>query len=152
MDLKLPYIAGLIDADGSISIIFLRKQRRYYPGVGFGCYGSEEILEELKRRYGGSFGNRIKKRKLGWNKEPMPRWSISDNKAILFLKEILPFLILKKEQAVLAIKLKEEGDWTPGSKKSVDEMERRESLRKKVHDLNRKNKPYEAVVWLPHKP
>ena len=108
-DLELAYIAGIVDGEGYISIITNSyitrygnpgKQRIMRAGVGM---TNPVIPMMLREAYGGT----ISFRKNGELWKDRYDWNIYSKKALVFLKDILPYLIIKKEQAELAIQFQE---------------------------------------------
>lgn len=108
MELSNQYIAGLFDGEGSICIT-KRTQPTYRLGYGFTldvaiCMRDLNILKNLQERYGGSL---IKKKWVKYQKSNAYYWRLSNNKALSFLKEIGPLLIIKGEQASVAVSFQE---------------------------------------------
>ena len=94
--LRAEYIAGLFDGEGSIGVYrngrgtpHLRTQltQNIYPA-------STAVLGELLARFGGNL-SRIHDKTFNWQ--------LNGHGANSFLKEIAPFLVLKRNQADLAI-------------------------------------------------
>jgi len=104
----LSYIAGFFDGEGSIGVyhhvnrgvqtgFHLRVQLRQNK-----TDLSSRLFDELVARYGGcisAFSTRSGKVGLSWQ--------IGSSKAVRFLREIEPHLILKKDQARLAVSWQE---------------------------------------------
>lgn len=114
MDLEPAYLAGVLDSDGSISIIKRKKQSTihgfHYRAIFQLSWTktpiSEQILTALQKNYGGQV-NEVKNR---WNNFPNTKntlkYSIEGLKLERLLTDIAPFVKLKKEQVVLALKLR----------------------------------------------
>lgn len=62
-------------------------------------------LEEFKQRYGGSFIPLKELNNPGW--KPQYSWQITGSGALAFLKEVRPFLRVKREEADVAIHFQE---------------------------------------------
>ena len=102
----LAWAAGIIDGEGSI---FIMKQRRldrerdtnYILRVTVEST-DPYMAQELKKifPYGALFSSSRDKRS---NNSDTLKWQVNGKKALLVLKEILPFLRVKHEQAQLAI-------------------------------------------------
>ena len=93
MNLSLEYIAGYIDADGTI-VVVKNQQRRYYGKV---CVYSQNltVLENIKAVIGGSINQN----------SGVYHLQLSPNAAVKALKSLVPFLQVKKEQALLVLEL-----------------------------------------------
>ncbi len=129
------YVAGLIDGEGCISIA--KGTRGHYSvrvEVGMTIKASA-LLEMLQAEYGGAIDSH---RAATDRWEAALRWRILGSKAGPFLERMLPQLLLKEEQARLALKMEEiraslpSGRWTP------EAAERCEWLRLRIKELNRK--------------
>ena len=111
MDLDIRYVAGLFDGEGWITIC---KQRlggyrtysdhyvRYQLVAGIGMT-YRPIIERLHQQFGGGFHvNRSAKAKM-----PKARtgfaWKVSSQSAADFLASVRPFLIVKQEEADVAL-------------------------------------------------
>lgn len=141
-NLDIVYLAGIIDADGCISIAKMKagKQRtsnpRYVLTVNV-VNTSVELMDWLVKKFGGHY----KSRKL---EDPLKHrqtydWFFNNGKACHLLKLIESSLLVKKDRALVGIELIE--DWvTPGggqgSKTSKEEVARRECLYLKMKELN----------------
>lgn len=101
------YIAGLIDGDGSITIV--NRNYKYKENKGksyrikiciYNC--NTKLATNLKETFGGKTrSNHINKKHPKWRN--CQEYSIQDNKAIDLIINIQPFLIVKGEQAHLAL-------------------------------------------------
>jgi len=104
------WTAGIIDGEGCIAIETLRGElRRLYPPLYRTTIrvGNTDIrmLNKLKELWGGSirpFHNRHPEK---WKQAY--EWMITNKSAIPVLKAIMPYLVCKKEQAILALELQE---------------------------------------------
>ena len=104
MDTIYAYIAGLIDGEGCISIRKCRQgQFIYYkPMIEVGMVNKEPI-KLLEKTFGNSAWYEVVptgKRKLICHK-----WRVTGTNCLPVLNTILPYIIVKKEQALLAIEL-----------------------------------------------
>ena len=114
---KWGYLAGLIDGEGHISITRsdkpeYRTQRgtmKLYPcPVRYGLVVAVSntdirLVKWLKETFGGSYnGGRPFKKHPNW--KPKYQWNVCGNKdKELFLLALLPYLVLKREQAIIAL-------------------------------------------------
>ena len=112
---KIAYLAGFFDGEGSIMIVptfwvSQKKGNRYaYRLHCSACNANPKpvfLLSDL-------FGGKVYERPVGKNGVNKVRflisysWSITSWKALSFLKVVLPYLIVKKEQAELAVVFQE---------------------------------------------
>ncbi len=100
--LKVEYIAGFFDGEGSIGIyrngrgtFHLRTQltQNITPAT-------EDILSELCDRFG---GNLSRMRSPLYQRNAAFNWQLNGNRAAAFLREILHSLYIKRDQAEIAI-------------------------------------------------
>lgn len=137
---RLAWAAGFIDGDGFITIqnrktiVNGKEYSSQYLRVG-ACQAREDVLKELQSLFGGS----IKEKNSGPNREKYNRkkqwvWSLSTNQALEALKQLVPFLIHKKEVALLAIEFQN----TMGSTKKTSEDTKtyRILIQKKIQNIN----------------
>lgn len=129
----LAYAAGLIDGEGCIRIQKQSNKQTYIVVVQLAMTNKAIVIrDELIKTFGGnSYDMEFKNEK--WAKQW--QWRISGEKACDLLKKILPFLVLKKQQAILALSLNEmrkKDGWTPETRAAA------ESMKQRMHDLNKK--------------
>lgn len=99
-----PYIAGLFDGEGCISLVKIKRfdkrktegfTQKYALQVSIGQNQDFGIFEELKKKFG------------GYIKTTKPKgfklWHLWGKDGAVFLKTILPYLVIKKEQAQIGI-------------------------------------------------
>jgi len=98
------YIAGYFDADGCITAGFAGHMRSKNIRVAARISGRDgAMLEELEYVYGGSLTHSGSGRGEDY---PIWIWALSGRNTIIpFLKDVLPYLRLKKEQAELALEI-----------------------------------------------
>lgn len=99
MPITLQYIAGLFDGEGCIGVYrngkktpHLRTQLTQNKNAVV-----TKMFESLVDRFGGHFSEQKTTHGVKYN------WQLSSHKAARFLADILPYLILKKEQAKIAV-------------------------------------------------
>src|SRR3990167_9877690 len=101
----LAWAAGFIDGDGVISM-YQRKDRRNEFRVVVRAMNTNRLaLDKLHGMFGGSVHpmiNALDARARGW--KPSFYWSASDRKAEAAIRSLLPFLLLKRKQAALALR------------------------------------------------
>ena len=100
MILSKEYIAGFFDGEGCIGI-YTNGSGRFHLRTQLTqnkTPESAELVSYLKTKYGGNAASQPSKNgKIKYN------WQLNCQLAATFLKDILPFLVLKKHQAELAI-------------------------------------------------
>lgn len=102
----LAYVAGMVDADGCISVL-----KRHYKPTGvdyfFAKIDAKQVTPEavtLAHQLGGS----LYLEKPGNDRSrPLYRWEASASTAVAVLRLLLPYLRIKREQALNAIALAE---------------------------------------------
>ena len=100
----LAYVAGLLDGEGCLTIgTKIDKGKTYYT-IRVLIQMSEKagpLLEELQNRLGG--GLHLRKERAKTNQVRCMAWGIYGEKAISLLQLLLPFLAIKKPQALTLI-------------------------------------------------
>lgn len=138
------YIAGLIDGEGYISLLpsrnSLLKVKSFEPVVKLGMTGeiSKNIMHYLKEKYGGHMNFRERSKK-------NPKWKNANywilksrKKVLVFLKDIEPYLLIKKEQAILLIEFCElPSSHTRYNAYKPETVERKEIIFEKLKYLKR---------------
>lgn len=96
-DLRVAYIAGLIDADGCLSIN-KTDEGRYAPSLSF-VNTHLPLVELIQQRYGGHIQ---KKKKISNNHADVYELNIRDaNELSVAVNSLIPFLIYKRKKAEL---------------------------------------------------
>ena len=97
------YIAGLFDGEGNVNIYRHEYDAPRKAGyeLSIAIHNTHKgIVERLHGEWGGYLQARIRKTdkwKTGY------AWKLSSNEAIALLEKIIPFLVIKREQAEVAI-------------------------------------------------
>lgn len=99
----LSYIAGFFDGEGTINISPGRGSNYYTLSISV-TNTDHEILFQLKEWLGGKVSN-AKVRNA--RSKPVRRWSVDSGQAEEILEALLPYLIVKKRRAHLAIGFRE---------------------------------------------
>lgn len=110
---RLAWAAGFIDGDGFItiqnrkSIVNGKTYSGQYLRLG-ACQAKQDVLLELQSLFGGS----IREKNSGPNKEGYNRkqqwvWTLSTEQAAECLRQLIPFMIHKKEVAVLGLQFQQ---------------------------------------------
>ncbi len=110
------YLAGVLDSDGSISIVRRKNSSTvngFFYRVIFQLTWVEtpdtvKIMKYLVNQYKGSF-HKINKRTNGRFKNPSDiiKYSTEGKGLDKLLNDVLPFVLLKKEQVSLAIRIRQ---------------------------------------------
>jgi len=105
---KFIYLAGFLDGEGSITGWCAKEQKKrgVYNLKIYTTSTNKEVTEWIKSNFGGLiYVNRSPSRKPHWKTSYI--WCIERPKTKEFLEQILPYLIIKKKQAEVALKLRE---------------------------------------------
>jgi hypothetical protein len=98
----LQYIAGFFDGEGCIGIYYRKKTKdRFHLRTQLSQNKNKDIeilMNELVERFGGNLSEQIT---LSGNIKY--NWQLNSDFAVKFLEDICPYLILKKEQAIISI-------------------------------------------------
>ena len=137
------YIAGLVDGEGCITIA-KRKNGHHKEGKGRSWYYSPIVtIANTDKRMVDFVVNCYK----GWITKPKPQkshykqlyaWFIGGDRMKEFLKDILPYLIVKRKQAeiVLAFPCYKFGLSKRKTSRTKEEIEEQDSLWKRIKELN----------------
>jgi len=132
--LDLNYLAGFFDGDGSISI-----KRQNHPQSTRGvCYTlqvavtntNKEIVEHFKKVW--KAGHIQTKTPLKQTHKTAYVWRVTGRTAKMVLEPLLPFLRVRKEQAVLALEFQTYKNYS----QSESNFEKQLEIRNKIHLLN----------------
>ncbi len=139
-DMELSYIAGLFDGEGCISIC-KSKARNHYTLRAQVSMANEFIPTWLHSCFEGSVSLRPR---IGENWKDMWAWIVCAKKAVVFIKAVIPYLILKKPQAEIALQFQESiSEWgrnqfTLRNKLTEEELSVRESYYLSMRALNKR--------------
>ena len=100
----LAYIAGIIDGEGCISVwsVASKKDGAKRHNIGVILDMSEKPAIELAQAL---FGGRIYHYPPRGHSKPISRWQVSGEKAEIMLRAIKPYLLVKRAQAEVALRL-----------------------------------------------
>jgi hypothetical protein len=141
---KLSYLAGIIDGEGNISIHNYnyakpRPYERHRVGVAVTNTDSR-LMKWLKSNFGGGYY------KLGWKVsnrcKDCYRWQISDQAAENILGEILPYLLIKKKRAQLALEFRKTVHYHERGSNILSQktINLRETMKRRMNILNKKGR------------
>lgn len=141
--MNIAYVAGLIDGEGSIHIEET-KGKWYAPRMTLGMtLPALEVMEDLHKEFGGTL-RLFRKSTDKWAEAWM--WHIHGEDCRVLLEKALPYLRIKKDHALIALRVASIRNSLPkrvnGNAKWTEEarMECR-LLNAQVKELNRKGPP-----------
>jgi hypothetical protein len=139
-DLESSYLAGFFDGEGSITIVYGNTAKRHLSPnhslqVSVGNT-DPSIPELLHKKYGGS----LQVRKAKENCRQVHQWIIRGSQCAIPLKDMLPFMRQKSNQAKLAIEFQASKPSYNKTKLTPDEIQRREWYRVQIRKLNGRHK------------
>jgi hypothetical protein len=109
-DTKWPYVAGILDGEGTICLYHIKNRQGYqHSGLQVIIYGTSlNLMKYLIANFGGKYYMRSK---TSLSKKVQYAWHPSGRKnREKFLLGTLPYLVIKKEQAKLALEFLRIGD------------------------------------------
>jgi hypothetical protein len=132
-DRELCYLAGLFDGEGCITISLAKGKKRRQPMHLLVCalaMTDEAAVRAYHEKFGGQFDGPVKRPR----RQPQWRWRVSANDALKFIKTLQPYLRVKAAQARVGVEFQEDKPRTLIC--TLNELNRREGLRQKIHSLN----------------
>jgi len=101
----LAYLAGMIDADGYITITRSIRKGKNYFAAQIGIAGTKRQPHDLAASmWGGKVSTYIPKNP---EHRPQHQWQRMGKSAVSVIESIYPYLLIKKENAELALELQE---------------------------------------------
>ena len=143
-NVKLAYLAGIVDGEGTIS---LRCRKRHGSlDLRLQVAGTDNsLMEWLTENFGGSV--HISRRISRFNPlhKPCSLWHVNGGQAYEVITQLKPLLIIKREQATLALEAWDKREPTPRENRRQPVSERIKAIRMKyvdqMHLLNAKGLP-----------
>ena len=136
------YLAGFFDGEGCIHGYFThpRNGRRMGSTKVTVVCGNLEVLMFGQKLFGGSINKRVFKEKPKWN--DALTWHLGTKETSVFLRAVLPYLIVKRQEAEVALELWELANHpNRGSRKlPEDVINKRSELVAKLCSLKSRNK------------
>lgn len=131
--IELAYIAGIIDGEGYIGIYKRKNKNSNYQYQIAISNTNFKLIRWINKKI--KFGSVYYLEKKD-NRKPQLKYTIHGNEAVLLLKNVLKYLIIKKKQAKIVISLSE--NKFNGKKVPIIYQRKRINLYKKLRKLNKK--------------
>lgn len=123
------YIAGLFDGEGTVTLSRTHSNDKFKAPVASMTSTSIEILNFIQIYYGGCISKQKvykEHHKLSWV------WKITNQKALLSFKDILPFILIKEKQRRIKLLLNNYNNLTKrNGKYTNEEIDRKLDLESK---------------------
>lgn len=137
------YAAGFFDGEGSVGVPLANGKHPFLRVQASQLTEKDYVLFALMRKYGGTV--RKVKGALSKNDRDMSQWSICGSLAVLFLRDVLPFLLVKDTVANRVLSVNWERQKTGGfgsSRKTmpVELFESRVLCREDLAQLNKRGR------------
>ena len=121
------YLAGIVDGEGTICLYYMKAQNRAQCQVVI-PNTSIALMKWLVTNFGGRFDTLLPKDSFGFNRKPLYRWQPAGKKnREKILLGVLPHLVIKKQQALLALEFERLG---------YGQLSKRQELAKACSKLN----------------
>lgn len=133
---RIQYLAGIIDGEGNIGIVKRESDRNESYSVRLSVYSTNrELINSLNKEWGGTIVVR-KPRK----KEHAESYTLvwSHKKAVEIINSVSPFLIIKKEQAMIAVNFQSFVKSTGRAGLSKNTLIKMREFKEQLHKLNMK--------------
>lgn len=128
------YAAGLFDGEGNVRVELDKRPSHKRPDhklIATISNTNKDVLDLMSNEYGGFvFASKPKR---DYHRIPY-QWKLTTRSAYLFLKEIEPFVIIKKDQVRIALEFYDKRHLECGCGRPVpdEEYARREEVRSKL--------------------
>jgi len=137
-------LAAFLDGEGSISIVYavhktprLASKRTQYEYVRLTIANTDpRLIDWLVATFGGIVRSRVYKRNDKW--KPAFWWTSSCQRAAEILRGCLPYFILKRDRAELALALQATMVRSGRKGTPIEVIERRGVIKQQLHALNAK--------------
>ena len=135
-----------MDGEGSIFIAHVRYRNRYHVElhVTNTCYAAVEKCSEI---WGcGNINNKGQKTRVSKKWATCYEWRATHLNAHLILKEILPYMVIKKSQALIAIEFAEKHNVRRAKVMPVDDYNRESQQYKTAIESLHHIQPHQAML------
>ena len=103
----LSYLAGIIDSDGNLRIEKRRVKRMIGPHYRINIRCGQVLPSPAVELLAGTFGGRVGLRKSHRpNHRDLATWSLHDKSAEPAIRALLPYLVVKKTEALYLLELR----------------------------------------------
>lgn len=136
LEKTLSYIAGFFDGEGCISG---DDSKNSYCVIHLSITNTnEKPLQLVKTLFGGNIYTRVhkKKRKDGTPYKTTYKYRISGTGALSIVKVLIPYLIVKRAQALEVMRMAYTMRGNQGNRLTLDEIEIRKEVAKRLTELN----------------
>jgi hypothetical protein len=139
------WAAGLLDGEGCLSIKRIQRPREgrlaiyYQPWVACGMAFSpqnERAIRILLELFG---GNSSQYRQTG-NRKDTISWEIVSRQAYEACRKLIPYLVIKREQAEIIVSFYDECEIKKGNKVTLEDLKKRGKYFDRLRELNHKGK------------
>jgi len=129
---ELAWAAGIIEGEGCFGIgNRSKKDRHLRPKIVVGNT-DRAMTDQLRYLFGGSIWYRDR----DFPRKPMWTWTVACKKAIETIRSISPYMVTKRDQAALVLKVGRTAIYGGKGNKVPDSIkEEREDLRQRLYDL-----------------
>lgn len=130
----LAYFAGLMDGEGCIDISRRMAKNSVNPSFRLTVIIANNVtvpLEAAKRVWGGALHASARAQYYGY------QWRLSGNDASAFLADVLPYLMIKDDEARHAIAFQERINAPRGATLTQDEVDTRQTMKDELSRLHR---------------
>ena len=149
----ISYLAGIIDGEGSIYIgnFSCNKTTKlpYYQTNIQVANTDKRLIDWLKETFGGLVNTRTRKQTPINSRKTVYMWTISGDRLTHICEEILPYLICKKRQAEIMLKMRATFETGSPNRLSLETRHLRESLMNEMRSLHIRTHSYKNKGPLP---
>lgn len=140
----LAYAAGVFDGEGTVGIRLLHKKgqvEKKYHSVTVAITSTDTALTDWLQCHFGGRVNRNHKENADRNYKEAWKWALLSRHAAAFLEAVRPYLILKAQQARIALALRDEMGEGRRVAITPELFAKREALRLELKARNRRGRP-----------